>query len=49
MKKINKVVISLGLLLALFVAGGVSLTAADNCCSQMQCCKGECHCACCQK
>ena len=49
MKKLNQVVISLGLLMALFVGGGVSLMAADTCCDPVKCCQDNCQCPCCKK
>jgi hypothetical protein len=48
MKKLSKVVMSLGLLMALLVGGGVSLVAASGCCDPVNCCQGDCHCPCCQ-
>ncbi len=49
MKTLTKVVASLGLLMALAIAAGGSLIAADSCCDPDSCCNGACHCPCCQK
>lgn len=44
----KKIVMSLGLALALLV-GAVSLVAAGNgCCDPTPCCTGDCNCPCCK-
>jgi hypothetical protein len=47
MKKLSKLMTSLGLLTALLVGGAISVAAASGCCGPS--CGGDCHCSCCQK